>query len=168
MHCRMSIGALLLGCIRHAPCKPARSKGRDDQRATLLTWRHGCRAQGLINARNKKLEALVNAAAGPAVPQPHAQTCALDRINLREEACRDGADEVRPPRPDCASLHGRCARLQRNTLSALCTACTLHACRHGRAQRRTAGRDPASPAHAAWAMLHSVLQQDALRDTTLG
>ena len=37
--------------------------------------------------RNKKLESLVNAAAGPAVPQPHSRTCSLDRIDLREEAC---------------------------------------------------------------------------------
>ena len=44
-------------------------------------------AQGLINVRNKKLESLVNAAAGPAVPQPHSRTSALDRIDLREEAC---------------------------------------------------------------------------------
>jgi hypothetical protein len=52
------------------------------------------RRQGLINARNKKLETLVNAAAGPAVPQPHTRTSCLDRINLREEACLGGADEA--------------------------------------------------------------------------
>lgn len=44
-------------------------------------------SQGLINVRNKKLETLVNAAAGPAVPHPHARTDALDRIDLREESC---------------------------------------------------------------------------------
>ncbi len=30
------------------------------------------------------------AAAGPAVPQPHSRTAALDRIDLREEACMGG------------------------------------------------------------------------------
>ncbi|KAK9916167.1 hypothetical protein WJX75_009636 [Coccomyxa subellipsoidea] len=42
---------------------------------------------GLINNRNKKLELLVNAAAGPAVPLPHSRRSPLERIDLREEAC---------------------------------------------------------------------------------
>lgn len=45
------------------------------------------RQQGLINNRNKKLELLVNAAAGPAVPLPHSRRSPLERIDLREEAC---------------------------------------------------------------------------------
>ncbi len=57
----------------------------------------GCRilrAQGLINERNKKLEQLVNAAAGPAVPLPHSRRTPLERIDLREEACRADAQAL--------------------------------------------------------------------------
>ncbi len=52
------------------------------------------RAQGLINERNKKLEQLVNAAAGPAVPLPHTRRTPLERIDLREEACRADAQAL--------------------------------------------------------------------------
>lgn len=51
----------------------------------------GLAVQGLINDRNKKLEVLVNAAAGPAVQQPHNRRTPLERIDLREEACRADA-----------------------------------------------------------------------------
>ncbi|EIE25720.1 kinase-like protein [Coccomyxa subellipsoidea C-169] len=46
---------------------------------------------GLINTRNKRLEQLVNAAAGPAVQLPHSRRAPLERIDLREEACRADA-----------------------------------------------------------------------------
>ncbi|BDA43928.1 Serine/threonine-protein kinase SRK2H [Coccomyxa sp. Obi] len=48
----------------------------------------------LINDRNKKLEQLVNAAAGPAVPLPHTRRTPLERIDLREEACRADAQSL--------------------------------------------------------------------------
>ncbi len=41
-------------------------------------------SQGLINTRNKRLEQLVNAAAGPAVQLPHSRRAPLERIDLRE------------------------------------------------------------------------------------
>jgi hypothetical protein len=44
--------------------------------------------QDLINQRNKRLEELVNAAAGPAMPQPHTRRSPLSRIDLREDACK--------------------------------------------------------------------------------
>jgi len=72
----------------------------------------------------------VNAAAGPAVPQPHNRRTPLERIDLREEACRaDAATLANGPAldalPDITEDGAEGARQKTDSNTLWCLRCLL-------------------------------------------